>query len=546
MARDNERFGISPGSYRVIEPVKVPPIKLFSTGINVMDGPKDIGETEAVDMADVRTDKGGVGPERELVLFGDAIDASPILHVSSFDTPSGQRIGLRMKAGSWERYNGRDWVTIPGTISGIPYMRLYTTVFKGLFIAANGRDRMLKWDGNPAHEVEPLSDEAPRARFVIRIGNRLLAAGIKLSSIADWSADEVAYSADDDIEEWTDVLEGAGSLIASPEGRSEGENGITGLSAMAQGAVLYRERALVMISRTGVRAAPFRFQTIDTAHGTKSPYSIANGGLAIGDFFLGFDHVVYHFDGQSPPVPIGLPIQPLLEQRITDLDDCVGFINPDRMEYCLMVPTQENNKPVLDEMYIFSIRDYLRKKKLNWRYRSLSVPGIADLITTGGYPIKIPTNYVTVVDEYDDPLLDIVDDQDWIVDSLVQQVASLGMFGTDLGNTYQVDENRMLLEGFWLSKQFGQEHDDFTIDRIRLVASATMLSYVGVSVTWDGGVTFTDEVEVRIEPSNRSAFSGSGWRVSTGRLFQFRLRPLHGDAIVHEINVYGQSRGRSA
>ena len=59
---DNKRFGTGAGPYTKIEPTKVP-IKLFSTGINVADGPKDLQDTEATEMEDVRIEKSGVGPD---------------------------------------------------------------------------------------------------------------------------------------------------------------------------------------------------------------------------------------------------------------------------------------------------------------------------------------------------------------------------------------------------------------------------------------------------------------------------------------------------
>lgn len=63
MSQDNVRFGSSPGPYRPIEPLDPVTIKLFSTGINVQDGPKDLQDTEATEMNNVRIEKSGIGPD---------------------------------------------------------------------------------------------------------------------------------------------------------------------------------------------------------------------------------------------------------------------------------------------------------------------------------------------------------------------------------------------------------------------------------------------------------------------------------------------------
>lgn len=468
-----------------------------------------------------------------------------ILHVTGFETNIAQRLVVRMKAKSWQWYRGREWNTIAGSHQGLQNQRIYSTSFKGLLIAANGQSRLLKWDGHPNHPVEVLSPESPRAYFVIRLGNRLIAAKIRSNSPLDFNPDEVAFSADDDIEEWTNALAGAGRVVVAPEGKGSATNYITGLSAVELGAIMYRQRTLVQVSRTGVRAAPFRFQTIDYAHGTESPYSIDNGGLQLGDFFLGYDYCVYLFDGRNPPQPIGLPIQPLLEERITDLEECIGFIDTLKMEYHLLVPTIENNRPILNEDYIFNIRDFLRKQKLVWRMRDLTLPA-DDSITTGSYPPKVPTNYIPVVDEYDDPVADIVDANDTtLVDALRQTTAGMVIFGTEDGDTFRIDLDTRVHDGHWLSKQFGKDESLITVDRVRVVASTNQVAYIGVAITWDGGLTFETETIIRLERANKATIPAYGWNPSTGHLFQARVRFISGDCIVHELNLGCQSRGRA-
>lgn len=59
---DNKRYGTGAGPYVPIAPDKVT-MKLIVTGINVADGPKDLQDTEATDMNNVRIEKSGVGPD---------------------------------------------------------------------------------------------------------------------------------------------------------------------------------------------------------------------------------------------------------------------------------------------------------------------------------------------------------------------------------------------------------------------------------------------------------------------------------------------------
>lgn len=406
MAKDNEKWGSSPGPYKGIQGFEIP-IKLIHTGLNTEDGPRDIAPGEAVDMSNLRITRGGIAPEYALTRFpvndNDPLNSSAVLHVTSFEKSDGTKIVVRMKADTWEYFLGAQFVPLAGSVGGLAGKRLYSTVMDDLLIAANGQTILKSWDGNIGHPVQNLSAEAPRARFITRLGQRLFAANLTFIGGADLNQDEIAWSADGDIMEWTDTSLGAGGLRLKPEGTPSLANNITGLSNIERGTLIYRQRSLVLASRTGVRAAPFRFATIDFAHGTESPYSIASGGLLLGDFFLGFDAVVYHFDGVNPPVPIGLPIQTRLKERITSLKDCIGFINPVTMEYYLLSPTINAEPPVLGDAHIFSIRDYLRKQKLSWRYRPL-----AETVTTAAYVPRVSSTSLPFVDSLN-TILDVVD-----------------------------------------------------------------------------------------------------------------------------------------
>lgn len=128
-----------------------------------------------------------------------------------------------------------------------------------------------------------------------------------------------------------------------------------------------------------------------------------------------------------------------------------------------------------------------------------------------------------------------------------QESVELPLFGTSSGLIFTLDPSVLELGGFWLSGQYGKEHEEITIDRVRIVATQIEAGggTVGVSFTFDGGLTFTSEVIVPIKQALRGSNSGSGWTTATGQLFQVRVRPLTGNVLIHEINLFAQPRGRA-
>lgn len=130
-------------------------------------------------------------------------------------------------------------------------------------------------------------------------------------------------------------------------------------------------------------------------------------------------------------------------------------------------------------------------------------------------------------------------------EGVVEKVSAMTLFGTDDGHTYQLALDTLKLGGHWLSKQYGKPDELITLDRVQILASSVKGGIVGVSYTFDGGLTYSDEVLVEIKPANNSSFSGSGWDIATGHLFQVRLRLIDGDMTVHGVDIYAQPRGRT-
>lgn len=126
-----------------------------------------------------------------------------------------------------------------------------------------------------------------------------------------------------------------------------------------------------------------------------------------------------------------------------------------------------------------------------------------------------------------------------------QTVVEKPLFGTDVGLTYTIDPSILSLGGFWVSKQFGKPNDLITLDRVRVVATALEAGLIGVSFTFDGGLTYSDEIGIPILPGIKGSNVSSGWTTVTGQVFQVKVRHLAGEVFVHEINIEAQPRGRA-
>jgi hypothetical protein len=197
------------------------------------------------------------------------------------------------------------------------------------FIVANQFDKLKRWDGVDGNAIADLSADAPIAKYITRIGNRILAAVIKTAGV--WDPHLIKWCADGIITDWTTANLGAGTALREPEGSDKSANWITGLGSIMRGAVVFRQRTIELASLTGTGAAPFRFQTLKFVPGTESPYSIA-GDSERGIFYLGYDSMVYLLNHDGQAVPIGLPIHEVVKNSIGDLGHVIGAIDAKTFE----------------------------------------------------------------------------------------------------------------------------------------------------------------------------------------------------------------------
>jgi hypothetical protein len=498
-----------------------------SVPANVLEG------GDCADAVDVRFTEGGVSSDYNYLNFDTAYAGSdkPIMQIAPYELDIGTKFLMRLRPTGWDRWNGANWLTLSGALTGTQSDRLYSSIQSQLFVVANGIDKLKSWDGNDATAIADLSADAPVAFYITRIGTRLLAARIKVAGIL--KPNFVAWSADGNILDWSTALSGAGSTDLLAEGSGRKANYITGLSTVARGAVIYRQQAIQMGLLTGQGAAPFRFTTVDFSHGTESPYSIANGGIETGDFFLGSDYMPYIFNGEAQPIPIGGPIHSELLKVLPALKEVVGVIDTNDQEYWIGSPAISGG-PIVTA-WGFSIREWALKKRFAWRRRTLP-PNTWGL----GFGQKVSVS---------DPIVDTVGS---IVDTVGARVDSFAlgsgpdrlMFGDTVGQVRYIDKGTMYPNGSWLSRQMSHpQGHELTIDRTRLKYLSDNGGTVAISVTFDGGVTFSPEKVVTMQQTSLGTLNVTTDHRVSGRKFQIRLRPLTGFNTVSEIEVTYQDLG---
>lgn len=526
------RYGAGIGPSRPIE-VQSMIVNLNKSGLNASAGATQLEEGEASNAVDVRFVGGGVANDFGTSAFGTPYAGAGfrrVMTIANFEKANLAKRLMRLRPNGWDRWDGATWLTLPGGPTGTPSDRYSTVVAYDTFVAANLIDRLQKWDGVDANAVGNLSADAPIAKFITRIGTRILAAHIKIGATIDPHL--VAWCADGNITDWTTVNAGAGSTRPPVEGSNRSANFITGLSTLQRGAVIYRQRSIQLATLTGVGAAPFRFTTVDFTHGTESPYSIANGGLLNGDYFLGYDYMVYNFDGQNCN-PVGLPIYEYLRDGISDRTVVVGAFDENQQEYYLAYPTQGNS--VLTEAYVFNVREYARTQRLVWRKKTL--PPNTYSFGYGFLGVSA------------DPIVNTITQ---IVDTITIRVNDWGnsygpdriLFGDDNGQIYQTDNTLVAASGKWESRNFLFNGQEVTLDRIRLHYKAGALSTVAVAISTDAGKTYQAERVYTLSATGvGDDFVVDDHRV-TGRSIQFRLRPLSGFFVITQIEATLHLRGR--
>lgn len=529
-------YGLSPGGYRLIAPDSLT-LKLRNGGLDVSKPSMDLDEGGTPYCLNMRLDRGGVTPDYAITAF-DAASASAadknIVHMAPFELTTGTKMMMRCRPTRWDRWNGVNWLELPGLLSGTSSDKLYTVAYNNpdRFIAANGIDRLKAWDGVDGNAIADLSADSPIAFYITKVGTRILAARIKVG--ATIFPYDLAWCADGNIFDWTTAASGAGGTTLYAEGTNEKPNIITGLSNLEGVGAIYRQRSIVMALLTGLGASPFKFTTVDFSHGTESPYSIASGGMVTGDYFLGEDYMVYHFDGRNRPTAIGEPIYEIIRNQIYNPNYVVGRVEARTQTYWLAYPT--DSTLLLKQAFVFSIREWQRSQRLMWWKRDLGA-GYRSM----GYG-TIPTTTDPIVDT----VFDIVDTVSRRVDDFANtQGDERVVFGDTVGQAYYVDTSALVTTGVWHSKTIGDGQTNFTVGRVRLTGKASSVAVVRVSVSTDGGLNFGNAKDYNFPVGGSGTVIASDYFGIDATLLQFQLEILSGTITINELAYVIDSHGRA-
>lgn len=523
-------YGVSVGGFRPTEETPIT-INLERSGMNVSVAASQIEDGEAANAVDVRFDGGGIANDYDYAPFGAAYAGagnSEVLHIANYDKKVGDRFLMRLRDTHWDRWNGVNWLELPGVLGSSVADRYTSLVAEDTFVAANGVDRLKAWDGVDANAVADLSADSPIARYITKIGTRILAAYLKIG--VDFQPDMVAWSEDGNIRGWTNPLLGAGSAVPPSEGANRLPNFIRGLSTLQRGAVIYRQQSVQLATLTGVGAAPFRFTTLDFSHGTESPYSIVSGGMEVGDYFLGSDYMPYLFNGDRF-LPIGMPIHKLLKSAISERGLVVGAIDTNEQEYYIAYPSAGND--YLTEAWVFNIKEMVKNQRLCWRRKTL--------------PLRTLSFGYDFIGTVSDPIVDTITD---IVDTITIRVDDWDnaegperiLFGDEDGQIHYTDKNTPI-DGKWESKNFLYGNNEVKVDRCRLKYTAPSAATVGVSVSTDGGKTYGSETVYVFAPTGAGDNEITDTINVVGRQIMFRIRPLTGFSTVHQLVATIQNLG---
>lgn len=512
-------------------------MSLAAAGVNASKRPSDITDGESPNASDVLFRRGGVSSDYGFTLLGTAYTGGAdktIIHIAEFKRKDLSTVLVRMRPTEWDRWNGATWLTLTmaPALTGIPGDRPYSVIMQDKLIAAlRSGDRLKKWTGVDGSSVVDLSADAPVAWFLAPMGQRLVAA--RIDPGGGYDPYLIKWSGDGFIDDWTDPIKGAGSIILEPEGKTGNPEFITGLSALETALVVYRSRSIVLGTRTGLGAAPFRWATVIFGLGTESPYTIANGGAAVGDFFLGSDYNVYLFNGREAPIPIGEPIYDVIRSQITNPELASGTVDRRSGEYHLAICTGGSTIPNVD--WVFDIRAFLVERRLSWRKKNL----------TAGYTVLGFSARAGAANPVVDTVSSIVDTVSIRVDEFGTEPSPQQLLlGDPNGKVWYYDETTFIA-GSYETKVMGDPVQELMLDRIQFSYSARAVGQIAVSMSTDGGLNWGGEKILDLPVGGWEQEKGT-WFNQVVNLFQLRIRIVSGDVTISKVSAHVTPRGRAA
>lgn len=387
-------------------------------------------------------------------------------------------VGTRSKIYRWSGGGAsNDWIDISGgaTFTGTDTDPWSFAGLDDVAYFSNGLDGIWRWPGTGT--IARVAG-SPSARYLETFAGRIVAAHTYNGSAIN--ADEVRWSGYLDPTSWDPAIDptaGANFLTDLP-------GPLTGLRVHGgTQLLLYKRNCIFSMQETGLVNPAFSFRAAVTGVGCVAPRTIVP--VAGRHLFLGEDNV-YAYDGASFPTPIGNSIRPSINPSALESSrfrQSFAFHVPLYNEYWLCVPTPGSSWP--NQTFVYN---YIEDA---WSNGGAS----GSTLTCATYSRALNFN-----DPWD------ADGATWDSDVTIWDVPQVlaervfPIMGSTDKKTYQFSEANTI-GSLGLANVFETADTDFgepmlnkSVDVIYLTARPTTASDFAVSVSTDGGSSFTSPI----------------------------------------------------
>jgi len=412
------------------------------------------------------------------------------------------------------------WFTVPGTVAAVGHYEdfwSFADVFGEVF-ASNGAGSLM-WTADGASIIDLNALPNPlgySGRYLVPFAGRLVLANTREGAVQH--EDRVRWSVAQSPRDFTsDSSAGANDLVDLP-------GPITGMSTLGGRNFIHKRSGITAMIETGLRTPSFSFQTVVDGIGAIAGRTLLN--IRGVQFFLGADDV-YVYDGASAPRPIGEAIRREVFDHLNWAKVGTSFAldYADFHEYHLFVPL--NNDEMPRQIYIYNYLDN------TWTKRTIpdhTVSGFqASHANSGAYlPVAPATDIWDGVDNTWDTGSDNTSD---VWDQPSERTHLVPFFAQTLGAILYPDEAATTLDQAVLLETADWDLDLpgmlKTVDRIRLIVRQRNDATLSLSISTNGGATFTTPVTaapgapVGDETSLKTLFAPV--TRTTGEFFRLRL-----------------------
>src|SRR2546430_2835128 len=272
--------------------------------------------------------------------FGDT-DTNAALKLALWKQNNGSVFLVKLRPQGPRYYDFSNWIAPTGTaLLGAATDRFDFTIAQNLFIFTNNGVDFIQQLVTGAPGTFSRLGNAPKARFVTGFYNRVIAANY--TDPAAGTPVTIGWSGDLNPTVWdtaSDLSAGSSPLVDSPSDTSDYITHVVGFTNMM---VIMRERSIWLATKQPIGSSPFYFFGAVAGIGCNCPHSIAvmPNGLVWVDLITG---TVWAYTIGGQPDRIGLPIEKLLVEGITDQNQVFGTYNPTSKEYIVGVVQASTN-----------------------------------------------------------------------------------------------------------------------------------------------------------------------------------------------------------